>query len=77
CGLLVDNGSITGSYYDSEKAGWDDKGKGKPRDTEDMTVSSDSDNYPSDTYEGWDFNKDEIWGKDHRENDGYPYLKDQ
>ncbi|GBU24617.1 hypothetical protein R83H12_01251 [Fibrobacteria bacterium R8-3-H12] len=65
-GMLANSSSsVTFSYYDMEKSGRVDIGKGEPRATDQMKLKS--------TYTKWDFT--EIWGIDKEINSGYPHLK--
>ncbi|MDR2556039.1 MAG: hypothetical protein LBC64_11530 [Fibromonadaceae bacterium] len=56
---------ITGSYYDKEKSGKSDTGKGVGKTTMEMKQQS--------TFVGWDFNG--TWGINSKINNGYPYLQ--
>lgn len=58
------NSSITSSYYDSQTSGKSDTGKGTPKTTSEMKVST--------TFSNWDF--DSVWGIEQTET--YPYLND-
>lgn len=58
-----EHGGVYSSYYDREKTGHEDSGKGEPRNTAEMKLRS--------TYEDWDFI--EVWGI--VDGEGYPMLR--
>jgi hypothetical protein len=58
-------GTISNSYYDKEKSGRNDNGKGIPKTTAEMRAKN--------TYAGWDFAN--IWDINSSANNGMPYLQ--
>ncbi|QGQ99291.1 hypothetical protein EHS13_32725 [Paenibacillus psychroresistens] len=65
------DGSITGSFYNTETTGQDDEGKGSGQITEDMMDQELYFNDDSDS--AWDFT--ELWGLNSTRNGGYPHLQ--
>jgi len=63
--IVSNTREITGSYYDKEKSGKSDTGKGVGKTTMEMKQQS--------TFVGWDFNG--TWGINSKINNGYPYLQ--
>lgn len=70
-GLLVSGGTSNYSFYDSDIAGFNNKGQGIAKTSSEMkqTVT-----YPMFPGTGWDFTTG-VWGMEGNKNDGYPYLK--
>ncbi|MCU6790497.1 S-layer homology domain-containing protein [Paenibacillus sp. WQ 127069] len=70
-GLLVSGGNSNYSFYDSDIAGFNNKGQGTAKTSSEMkqTVT-----YPMFPGTGWDFTTG-VWGMEGNKNDGYPYLK--